>query len=395
VVAVDANSPKHCTLGEHQAHWLPDGDSTYAAMTALIDRAQQAVCLESYLVRSAAPAPGAGEDPAARLLAALLRARARGVVVRVLYDAFGSEGLPVNFFAPLRAAGGEVRVFSAARRLRLSCRDHRKLLVCDERLAIVGGINIAPEYAGDGVARGWCDLALQIEGPVVAGLAVSFAAMYALAPVSAAAIRSFRRLARSAPANGGAVTLLTSGPGWPHGRLRGALRTDLHRARDVHCMAAYFLPPAGIRRALRRVRQRGGSVTLLLGALSDVPVARYAAEHLYARILAGGARLFEYQPQVLHAKLLVMDDTVYVGSCNLDRRSLNINYELLLRLEWPQLAEQARALFAGALAHSRAVPAAQWRARRHWWERWRSRVAYWLLTRVDPLLARRPLRPLT
>jgi len=392
---VTVNSPLDSTLGEHRARWLPDGDAAYAAMSALIDGARQRVCLESYLVRSATADAGAAPDPAGRLLAALLRARTRGVPVQVLYDAFGSEGLPADFFAPLLAAGGEVRVFSAARRLRLSCRDHRKLLVCDGRLAIVGGINIAPEYAGDGVTRGWCDLALQIEGPVVAALAASFAAMYALAPVNAAAIREFRRLASGLSAPPGAVRLLTSGPGWPRGRLRHVLRADLRRARDVQCMAAYFLPPAGIRRALRRVRQRGGSVTLLLGALSDVPVARYATEHLYARILVGGARLFEYQPQVLHAKLLVMDDVVYVGSCNLDRRSLNINYELLLRLEWPELAGQARALFAAALAHSRVVPADQWRARRHWWERWRSRIAYWLLTRVDPLLARRPLRPLT
>jgi cardiolipin synthase len=388
---------KSCTLDQHRAQWLPDGDAAYAAMDALIDGARELVCLESYLVRCAAPAAGVKVtvDPAARLLVTLLRACARGVRVRVLYDAFGSEGLPADFFAPLRAAGGEVRVFSAARRLRLSCRDHRKLLVCDDHVAIVGGINIAPEYAGDGITHGWRDLALQIEGPVVTALAASFAAMFALAPVSATAIRTFRHLVRATAVGGGAVRLLTSGPGWPHGRLRQALRADLQRAHAVHCMAAYFLPPAGIRRALRRVRQRGGAVTLLLGALSDVPVARYAAEHLYARILAGGARLFEYQPQVLHAKLLVMDDTVYVGSCNLDRRSLNINYELLLRLEWPQLAAQARELFAGSLAHSRAVPAAQWHARRHWWERWRSRFAYWLLTRVDPLLARRPLRPLT
>ena len=64
-------------------------------------------------------------------------------------------------------------------------------------------------------------------------------------------------------------------------------------------------------------------------------------------------QLYEYQPQVLHAKLILMDDIVYVGSCNLDRRSLNINYELLLRLEWPELAAQGRTLFEGALAYSR------------------------------------------
>ncbi|MBS0386912.1 MAG: hypothetical protein JSR15_00425 [Proteobacteria bacterium] len=373
-------------LAGHRARWLPNGEATFAAMAALIGAASESVCLESYMVKPGEPAEG--------LLAALVAARARGARVQVLYDAFGSEGLPADFFAALVAAGGAVRVFSPARRLRLSFRDHRKLLVCDARRAIVGGHNIGPEYAGDGVTHGWLDVALQIEGPIAAELAASFAAMYALAPMSPAAIREFREAVRAQPDSAGPVTLLTSGPGWRAGRLSRALRFDVKQARDVHCMAGYFLPPMRMRRALRRCTSGGGQVELLLAGKSDVPVARYAAEHLYARMLDGGARLYEYQPQVLHAKLFIVDDTVYVGSSNLDRRSLSINYELLLRLQWPELAEGARALFGAALAHSRAVPAASWRQRRHWWERWRSRFSYWLLTRIDPLLARRPLRSL-
>ena len=112
-------------------------------------------------------------------------------------------------------------------------------------------------------------------------------------------------------------------------------------------------------------------------------------------MLAGGSQIFEYQPQILHAKLIIMDDTVYVGSCNLDRRSLSINYELLLRMEWPELAALGRGLFKDSLDHSRAVTAANWHNGRHWWERLRSQAAYWLLARVDPLLARRGLRSLS
>ena len=159
-------------------------------------------------------------------------------------------------------------------------------------------------------------------------------------------------------------------------------------------MAGYFLPPSRIRRALHRCAKRGGQIQLVLAGKSDVPVARYAAEHLYSTMMEGGAELYEYQPQVLHAKFILMDDIVYVGSCNLDRRSLDINFELLLRLEWPELAAQGRVLFESALALSRRVPAERWDARRRWWERLRSSLAYWLLTRVDPLLARRPLRSL-
>ena len=387
--AVTSANPPYWTLDGHRARWLPDGDGTFAAMLELVSSARESIGLESYIVR-----PG---EPAASLLRELLAARARGVQVRVLYDAFGCEGLPDTVFAPLAAAGGEVRAFSPARRLRLAFRDHRKLLVCDDARAIVGGHNIAPEYTGDGITHGWRDLALLIEGPICAELAATFHAMYALAPVNGAAIRQFRarvRLRRRRE-TAGAVRLLTSGPGWPAGELSRALRFDLHSARDVQCMAGYFLPPSRIRRALHRCAARGGAVQLLLAGRSDVPIARYAAEHLYGGLLAGGAQIYEYQPQILHAKLILMDDTVYVGSCNLDRRSLNINYELLLRMEWPELARLGRGLFKESLSHSRAVTGATWHNGRRWWERWRSRAAYWLLARVDPLLARRGLRSLS
>jgi cardiolipin synthase len=369
----------------HKARWLHDGNEAYAAMIELIDAARLSVRLESYIIRP--------QGPAERIRAALARAVARSVQVWVLYDAFGSEGLPGNYFAAIVGQGARVAQFSPARQLRLAFRNHRKLLVVDDARAVVGGLNIAPEYQGDGVTSGWRDLALQIEGPVASTLAQSFDAMYALADISPRALREFRSEARQVPSPTGPVALYTSGPGWPHGRLRAALRRDLQAGREVCCMAAYFLPGRRIRRALLGCRRRGGRVRLLLAGPTDVPAARYAGENLYAVLLRYGAHLYEYRPQVLHAKLVVIDSIVYVGSCNLDRRSLDINYELLLRLEWPALADEARQMFGAALEHSAALPR-DWAAHRHWWQRWRSRFAYWVLTRVDPLMARRKLRSL-
>ena len=95
--------------------------------------------------------------------------------MRVLYDALGSVGLSGAFWQPLRDAGGEVRVFNPLSVNRLGIRDHRKLLVCDERIAFIGGFNIATEYDGDGVSCGWCDIGLKIEGPL-AGQLVDYSA---------------------------------------------------------------------------------------------------------------------------------------------------------------------------------------------------------------------------
>jgi cardiolipin synthase A/B len=375
-------------LGAHRARWLATVDSAYAQMERCIDSAATIIRLETYLLRA--------QGPAGPLRAALLRARTRGVQVRMMVDAFGSEDLRDDFLLPLREAGAQVVVFNPKRLLRLSFRNHRKLLVCDGQQAIVGGFNIGPEYAGDGVQRGWCDTGVHIQGPIAVALEHSFDAMFDLAPFTARAIHRFRhRMHRTAPPADGAVTLLTSGPALPRSRLHKYLRHDLGVAREVAIASAYFLPSLRMRRLLYRIARQGGRVRILLAGRSDVPVAKLAGERLYQRLLRRHIHIHEYQPQVLHAKLVVMDDLVYVGSCNLDRRSLHINHELLLRLHWPELAADARHWFEQALAHAPAVEARSWPQGRSLWRRLLVRLAYLLLARVDPLVARRGFRSIS
>lgn len=383
--AADARVPEF-TLGAHRARWLTGGSEAYEEMECLIDAANGSVRLECYLVRP--------QGPAAVLRAALVRAARRGVKVAVLTDAYGSADLPSGFFSELTRCGGRVLTFNPSRLLRLSFRNHRKLLVCDRRTAVVGGFNIGPEYEGDGITRGWRDLGLVISGPVAAELADSFDHMLDLAPFTPSAIRQAGRWTAKSAGGDREVTLLTSGPGCPRASLRRSLHRDLDGARSVMVMAAYFLPSHRVRRALRRCVRRGGRVQLMLAGRTDVPVAKLAGEHVYARLLDAGVDIHEYQPQVLHAKLIIMDDTVYVGSCNLDKRSLHINFELLLRLEWPALAAEVRRMFQNDLDRCVRVIPARWRADRGWWRRLRARAAYLLLSRVDPVIAYRKLRAL-
>jgi cardiolipin synthase len=130
-------------------------------------------------------------------------------------------------------------------------------------------------------------------------------------------------------------------------------------------------------------------VQLILPGKSDVLVSHLAGQSLYRRFLKAGVQISEYQPQVLHAKLIIADDAVYVGSANLDPRSLDINYELMIRFDRKEMADQARAIFAGNLAHCRQITREEWRRSRTLWRRLKQRWAYWLLVRIDPYLARR------
>jgi cardiolipin synthase len=363
--------------------WLRNGDEAFAAMLAAIEAARQSVRLETYIF-------SAGE-PGNLFLAALLRARQRGVPVYVLVDAWGSQDLADSYWGPLQQAGGEFRWFNETTHRGFMFRDHRKLLVCDEQVGFVGGFNVAPEYVGDGVKRGWCDVGLHLAGPLAARLAESFDKMFTRAELKH---RSFMRVmktgahARITHTDG---DLLMSGPGRGFSTLKRALRNDLKNARQVRIMAAYFLPTWKLRRALQAVARRGGLVQLILPGQSDVPLARHASRRLYLPLLAAGVEIYEYQPQILHAKLILVDDVVYVGSANLDTRSLHINYELSLRLANERVAGGGQQLFAESLAHCQRIRREDWKASRTFWNKLRERWAYFILARIDLILARRQL----
>ena len=356
-------------------------------MLAAIDAATESVSLETYIFSDGALAE--------QFRAALIKASGRGVRVRVLVDAFGSLELPESFWQPLVAAGAKVRAFNPLRVGRLGIRDHRKLLACDGRVAFIGGFNIAKEYEGDGVTRGWCDLGCKVSGALAAQLEASFGRMFALADFSQ---RPFMRLRRSRTRRtlvGAAEQLLLSGPGRGASPLYRSLRKDLKAAAvaggtaPVRIVVSYFLPPWRLMRDLQRVARRGGRVQLILAGKSDVALSQLAARSLYQRMMRAGIEVYEYQPQVLHAKLFLIGGAVYAGSANLDFRSLKLNYELMARFEDEGALAAANEIFDGILARSLRIDRAAWKQSRSLWTRWKERFANYLLARVDPFLSLR------
>ena len=242
--------------------WLRNGDMAFAEMLAAIAAARHSVRLETYRFHSGSPGN--------QFLEALVRAQQRGVRTYVIADAWGSQELADSYWEPLRTAGGEFRWFNERNHRGFVFRDHRKLLVCDERVAFVGGFNLAPEYAGDGVTHGWCDVGLQLEGPLASLLAESFDKMFTRAELRHGAFMRVMRTgahARIAHADG---ELLMSGPGRGFSTLKRALRMDLKHARRVQVMAAYFLPTWKLRRELQTVARRGGQVQLMFATAATV-----------------------------------------------------------------------------------------------------------------------------
>ncbi len=363
--------------------WLRTGEEAFAAMLAAIAEAKESVALESYIYQ---PGP-VGEQ----FRAALVAACKRGVKVQVLLDAFGSYNLPNAFWTPLVRGGGEFAWFNPLGLNRWTYRNHRKQLICDRAVAFIGGFNIGREYQGDGITRGWRDLGLQITGALAEELAESFDTFFARATFKH---KRFQRL-RKAPevvTTGPNWKLLLSGPGRRHGEVKRTLGRDVAGARSVQIICAYFLPTWRLRKELMRVSKRGGRVQLLLAGKTDVAISQLACRRLYQQFLRAGVEIYEYQPQILHAKLFIVDDFVYAGSANLDTRSLRINHELVVRIADAQVAAGARAIFEHDLQFCRRIDPKTWRQSRTLWSKLKEDWAYFVLARMDPYIVRRQLK---
>jgi cardiolipin synthase len=336
------------------------------------------VWLETYIFHN---------DAAGQAVAEALKERARaGVDVRVLYDAVGSQATPRSFFRDLEQAGVNVHEFHSFWEalwkfsfLRiLNRRDHRKLLVTDEEVAYFGGMNVVDTANAPAVAQaaehlpasaGWRDVHVRLTGPKQREVAESYDRSWRRAHGEKISRRplSYRRalLARGEES----IQFFDSGPGLKHTRA-SRLFTRLIRSarRKVTLSMAYFLPVGEVLKALLRAPRRRVLVRVVVPGESDVPIVQHATRYIYTRLLRRRFRIFERQENMLHSKVMVVDDQwAVLGSCNLDARSLWINLEFLAVVHSHKLARVLNEVVAYEIARSRRITLKNYQERRWWW----------------------------
>ena len=375
-------SPSEDSACAHRFEWFGSGQQFLTAQLIAIAAARQSIQLEVYIFTDSLIGRSFRD--------ALVEAIRRGIKVELLVDGIGSVRLPKQLFVPILEAGGQQKWFNPPRLGRWALRDHRKALLIDNTLAFVGGCNVSDEYNGDGINQGWRDGGISIEGPVVTHLVREFCEQWRRAELQRwKLMRGRYRKTIGAEAE---VLALFIKPGFGKNPLRMALREDLRNAKDIAITSAYFLPTPRLRAQLVQAERNGARVRLLLAGKSDVRLMWLASQSLYHGLVRRGIKIFEYQPQVLHAKVMVLDDIVYIGSANLDPRSLHINFEIMLRVKDAVLAAKARAQFEHDLLQSQEVTLAHVAGVHSWWQRLKFRAAYFILTRLDPWIARGHLR---
>jgi cardiolipin synthase len=327
------------------------------AMLAAIRSSRDRIHLETYILR--------GDDTGRRFLSELARRARDGVDVRLLYDSIGSLGLEPAVLADLIEAGGEVLAFNPIGRLVPGFaprrRDHRKILVVDGKVAFTGGLNIGDEYAAGRtgpVSSEWRDAHVRVVGPAVRDLEAVFLESWFRADGPGL---PWDTLLGAEPAAAGNVrcAVLSDGPAYRHRLMRDLLVSALESARgDVLLESPYFAPGRRVLDALSSASQRGVAVELLLAGRTDHPILQRAARAILPRLLSTGVRVHEYQLSMLHSKLAVFDgEWATIGTSNLDRQSLERNFEVNLIIEGGDIPHRLRKRFRQELAVARRVDA--------------------------------------
>jgi cardiolipin synthase A/B len=358
---------------------IETGEGRLRAILELIGGAQQSVKLLFYMFNP--------DDVGERVRDALVEAARRGVKVKLLIDGFGSAAGP-DFFTVLDESGGEHCVFNAAYGRRYLLRNHQKLAVADDRLAIIGGANIDDTYMSDHGADRWRDLWLRIEGPEVLPASRYFDSLYRWSTRKRSRLRSLRRMVSEYSEWRGPLQWKFTGPLSMRNSWWRTIGRDIRRGQSLDMIMAYFAPPGGMLRRIGRLGSRGHA-RVVTAAKSDNNATIAAARHSYSRLLRRHVQMYEYQQAKLHTKLAIVDDVVHIGSSNFDFRSLYINCEIMLRIKDAEFADQMRKYVEGEVADSKWISPALHKRRATLWRRIKWAVSHFLVTSMDYTVTRR------
>lgn len=335
-------------LAGNQVRVLVNGEAAYPAMLAAIDAAEHSIGLATYIF---------GNDRVGRRFAdALTAAQARGVAVRVLIDNAGERYSWPSMVGVLRRRGLQVARFLPrfpAGLLAINLRNHRKLLLCDGRIAFTGGMNIRVHHLQDARRRATRDLHFELQGPVVAQLQAVFAQDWTFS--AGEMLQGPRWFPPLMPSGETLARAVADGPDEDLEKLMWTLHGALHSAREsVRILTPYFLPDRALIAALATAALRGVAVDIVLPARNNLPYVQWAMLGQLWQVLHHGCRVYFTPGPFDHSKLMVVDRAwAFIGSANWDPRSLRLNFECNVECYDTALAGELHALIGSRIASGR------------------------------------------
>lgn len=302
---------------------LIDGEETFDNIFETIRSAKKHLCVNFFIVKS--------DSLGIRFQQALIERARAGVRVFFLFDEFGSYKLPERYLRELKAAGVECHSFGVNRfwwsRLQLNFRNHRKIVVADGEVALIGGLNVGDEYLGrDARFGGWRDTHLAMRGPVVQAVQLVFLEDWFWASNSMPELVWETRLEEADQI----AAVIPTGPADPADSWQLVVAEAANTARQRLWIASpYFVPDEGVLTALQAAAIRGVDVRILIPERPDHLLVWLSAFSYFEESMPYGVRIFRYQRGFLHQKVMLIDHRLAaVGSANLDNRSFRLNFEI-------------------------------------------------------------------
>jgi cardiolipin synthase len=307
---------------------LQSGESFFNELLFLIRSAKISIYFQVYIFD--------GDETGKVVYEELLAAAKRGVNVYLHLDAFGSKEFPPIWELSLKQNGAKIEFFSRfkfAFRYHIGMRLHHKIIIIDEKISLVGGINISDNYSHLGKQKTWLDFAIQMEGNTVKDLLkICIQIENGFSPLSKF---DKEKLIYNNPI--GLVKARVLQNYWLFAKfgISRQYRQNIRKAREeILIITSYFVPSPALKRLLKKAAKRGVKVRLVLGSISDVGIVKHASHFFYGDLLKSGVEIWEWQPSVLHAKLAFVDHQwMCIGSYNLnylsDFGSTECNIEIL------------------------------------------------------------------
>ncbi len=365
--AMDAITSELPLLTGNAIFSLVTGDELFPRMRQAIDQAKHHVHLQSFIIQN---------DATGRAFMDCLAAKARsGVQVRLLYDRFGStQARLTGLFRRYRKVpnlkiAGWTQVSPLKRQFQINLRNHRKALIVDGQRAFLGGINLHHENTTRTSGLAIRDYHFEFEGPIVQEIQYAFMKDWYYMTNEDSEILLRDVYFPSITIRGDALArLVCSGPTEQLQTIADVFFSAIVRARkQILIVTPYFVPPYDILRALRSAAIQGVDIRIILPARNNHIYAGWASRALYDELLQSGVRIFERRPPFIHAKALIVDDSVsIVGTANWDVRSLRLNYETNVSIHDEVFANSLKRIVLDDEARSTEVTLEGWRKRPQW-----------------------------
>jgi cardiolipin synthase len=340
---------------------LINGDQIFPAFLETIRGAERTLALLTYVY---------WRGDIAHDIAQALADRARaGVDCRVILDAVGAFKMESSLVSDMEEAGVKVIRFRPPKPYavrRIANRTHRKIMVADGRIGMIGGVGIAAEWEGDAQDPDhWRDTHVRVRGPVVRGLMGAFAENW-LEATGDVLVGPDWLPDIEEPDGGGPMQVVRSSAGVGDTNAEALFYLAIAAAKEtVDLTAAYFVPRPAFEDALIEAAERGVRVRVLVpGPHIDKGFVRVAGRHSYERLLDGGVELWEYQPTMLHAKSICIDGAwSSVGSMNFDNRSFQLHDEATIGVQSEEFARLLTEQFERDLEVSERIDPQRWKER--------------------------------